>query len=183
MSIRRVLQPIVCMRSQSPHLKNITPFFFFAKPPLKSGNYPSPLFRWFTHPHPPPQKTFFMHPSPPSWNKIDFSVKSHIKMFHKFFITNPIPSYKSNLILIWNFLVHPHPKKIDFDFAVLCICVSWGAFSHFCYHEITFMNSFIFAYMHSFLFGLSWHNHVKNYRLLLFFRFPRKLSSRLILPP
>ena len=35
--------------------------------------------------------------------------------------------------------------------------------------EITFMNSFVFVYMHSFLFGLSWHNHVKNYRLLLFF--------------
>ena len=44
---------------------------------------------------------------------------------------------------------------IDFDFAVLCICVSWGAFSHLCFNEITFMNSFIFPYMDSLLFGLS----------------------------
>ena len=36
-------------------------FFFFAKPPLKSANYPSPLFRrfivskkWFFHASPPP---------------------------------------------------------------------------------------------------------------------------------
>ena len=66
---------------------------------------------------------------------------------------------------------------------LFCIYVSWGAFLHFGYHEITFMNSFLFAYMHSFLFGVSWRNHVKNYRLLLFFQFPRKLSTRLILPP
>ena len=56
---------------------------------------------------------------------------------------------------------------VEFDFAELCICLSWGAFSHFCCHEITLINSFIFAYMKSFLFGLSWHNHVKYYRLLV----------------
>ena len=72
---------------------------------------------------------------------------------------------------------------VDFDFALLCICVSWGRFSYLYYDEITFMNSFISAYKHSFLFGLSWHNHVKNYWLFLFFRFQRKLSSRLVLPP
>ena len=63
----------------------------------------------------------------------------------------------------------PLNTEVDFDFADLCICVSLGAFSHFCYHEITFINRFVFAYMHSFLFDLSWHNHAKSYRLLFFF--------------
>ena len=40
-----------------------------------------------------------------------------------------------------------------FDFAVLCICVSNGTFSQFCHHET--VNSFMFAYIHSFLFGPS----------------------------
>ena len=39
---------------------------------------------------------------------------------------------------------------VDFDFAVLCLCVSQGAFSRF-----------LFAYMHSFLFGLS-SNHNRS---------------------
>ena len=58
-----------------------------------------------------------------------------------------------------------------------------------CHQETT--NSFIFAYMHSFLFGLSSNNIAqknswpwfKNYRLLLFLQFPRKLRSWLILTP
>ena len=53
---------------------------------------------------------------------------------------------------------------------LLCVCVSSGAFSHLCHHETT--NTFIFVYMQSFLFGLSWHNPVENYRLSLFFGFP-----------
>ena len=95
-----------------------------------------------------------------------------------------------NLLLLWWIIFFQNKTNFSFNlllvnFAVLCICVSWGAFSYFCYHEMTFMNSFIFVYMHSyiciyFLFGFSWHNHIKNYRLLLFFFwFPRKLSSRL----
>ena len=51
-SIRRLLQLIVCIGSElHPHLKNITPSF--AKSPLKSRKYSSPLFRGFT-PSPPP---------------------------------------------------------------------------------------------------------------------------------
>ena len=40
-------------------------------------------------------------------------------------------------------------------------CVSYGAFSHFCYRETT--NSFIFVYflLHIHI-GFSWHNHVEN---------------------
>ena len=86
----------------------------------------------------------------------------------------------SNLLLVdFDFFFF----AVWFEFIVLCICISWGAFSHFYYHETTFMNSFIFPYIHSFLFGVSWCNHVKNYRVLSLFQFPRKLSTRLILPP
>ena len=49
-SIRRVLQLIVCIGVSTPHLKNVTPSF--AKSPLKSAKYPSPLFRGFTSPLP-----------------------------------------------------------------------------------------------------------------------------------
>ena len=47
MSIRRFLQLIVCngVSIPSPHLKNITLFFFlFAKSPLKDANCPNPPF-------------------------------------------------------------------------------------------------------------------------------------------
>ena len=47
MSIRRFLQLIVCngVSIPSPHLKNITLFFFlFAKSPLKYANCPNPPF-------------------------------------------------------------------------------------------------------------------------------------------
>ena len=59
-SIRRLLQLIMYIGvSTLPHLKNMTPSF--AKSPLKSANYPSPLF-WAIHPFP--------------W-KSDFSVNYH----------------------------------------------------------------------------------------------------------
>ena len=37
-SIRRLLQLLVCIGVSTPHLKNIIPSFFFAKPPLKLLN-------------------------------------------------------------------------------------------------------------------------------------------------
>ena len=58
------------------------------------------------------------------------------------------------------------------------ICLLGRLVSHFCRHETT--NSFIFVYMHSFLFGLSWHNHRMLEIIGFFFRFLRKLSLRLI---
>ena len=62
------------------------------KPPLKSANSPSPLFRRLTHS--PPKSCFFMEPLPPPL-KIRFF--SNIKIIIlKFFIVNPIPSFKSN---------------------------------------------------------------------------------------
>ena len=64
-----------------------------------------------------------------------------------------------NLLLLCRIMYFQHKTiffsfnllLVDFDFAVLAICVSWGAFSHFCCHEITFMNSFIFVYMHLYI--------------------------------
>ena len=52
-------------------------------------------------------------------------------------------------------------RLFGFDFSVLWICVSQGAFSQFYHHETT--NSFIFPYIHSLLFDLSsnhtmWHD-------------------------
>ena len=48
--------------------------FFFTKSPLKSGNYPAPLFRQFT-----PNILVFHAPS----KQLDFTVNSHnIKTFH-----------------------------------------------------------------------------------------------------
>ena len=97
MSIRKLLQLLVCIGVSTPsHLKNMTPSF--AKSPLKSANYQSPLFRSFTSPLCPPKKIFL------------------------------------------------------------------ASYLHIC------MASYLVSY----------DNHVKNYRLLLFFRFPRKLNSRLI---
>ena len=67
----RLLQLIVCIGISTPsHLKNIIPsfFFFFAKPSLRSANYPSPLFRRFT----PLQKKLFFHAPPPPLLKIGF---------------------------------------------------------------------------------------------------------------
>ena len=50
---------------------------------------------------------------------------------------------------------------VGFDFAVLCIFVSEGSFSRFCYHKSS--NSFIVVYflLHIHI-GLSWPNHVGN---------------------
>ena len=81
-SIRRLLQLIVCIGvSTLPYLKNMTPSF--TKSPLKSANYPSPLFTRFTPSPIPPQKFFFMHPLPPPLPKMGFSVNSHnIKTFY-----------------------------------------------------------------------------------------------------
>ena len=96
LSIRRFLQLIVCIgvSTLSPPPTSKTSsflFFFFAKPPLKSANYPSPPFQAIHS----PKKTncFFMHPPP--LLKIGFF--SNIKIIIlKFFIINPIPSFKSN---------------------------------------------------------------------------------------
>ena len=66
------------------------------------------------------------------------------------------------------------------NFAVLYICVSQSTFSQFCHHQTTIR--FPFAYMPNFLFGLS-SNGLKITSRCCFFQFPRKLSSRLILPP
>ena len=40
-----------------------------------------------------------------------------------------------------------------FGFDAFCVCFSVGAFSQFCHHETR--SSFLFAFMHSFLFDLS----------------------------
>ena len=65
----------------NPHLKNITPSFFFGKPPLTFASYPSPSFLGDSLPV--PQKLFFHAPSPPKKTP-DFSVNSHnIKTFHQ----------------------------------------------------------------------------------------------------
>ena len=53
---------------------------------------------------------------------------------------------------------------VGFDFADLRICISQGTFSQFCHHETT--NSFIFAYIYSFLFDLS-SNHVVQKKELM----------------
>ena len=50
-------------------------------------------------------------------------------------------------LLLFNLLL------VGFDLAVLCICVSKDIFSKLCHHKTT--NRLIFAYMHSFPFGLS----------------------------
>ena len=67
-SIRRLLQLIVCIGVSTPVTSKTSsfPFFFFAKPPFKSGNYSSPFFRQFTAPVSPPKNVFFHAPSPPS---------------------------------------------------------------------------------------------------------------------
>ena len=72
---------------------------------------------------------------------------------------------------------------------ILLYCVTMYFLGHFAIMKLWIA---LFAYMHSHLFGLS-SNHVvyqtnswpwfKNYKLLLFFRFLRKLTSRLTLPP
>ena len=83
-------------------------------------------------------------------------------------------SFINLLLLWWIFKIKQISSfnllLVDFDFAVLCICVSWGAFSHFCYHEIT-LNSFIFGYVHSFLFGVSWRIMLKITGYCCFFSF------------
>ena len=56
-SVRRLLQLIVCIGMSSPTLSKTSPllFFFFAKSPLKSANYPSLNF-WAIYPDLPPKK-------------------------------------------------------------------------------------------------------------------------------
>ena len=67
-SIRRLLQLIVCIGVSTPVTSKTSSFlfFFFAKPPFKSGNYSSPFFRQFTAPVSPPKNVFFHAPSTPS---------------------------------------------------------------------------------------------------------------------
>ena len=94
-----------------------------------------------------------------------------------------------NLLLLWG-MMH-FQKKTNFFLKVIA---GWFWFCCFvyvflrvlfhisAYHKTT--NSFIFVYFLLYIhIGLSWHNHVENSRLFLFYRFPRKLSSRLVLPP
>ena len=92
-SIRRLLQLIVCIGvSTPPHLKNTTAYF--AKSPLKSKNE-------VIHPPPPPPKKN-ISPSPPPPPPVPIQKKEKRRIFQwspiilKIFITNPIPSFKSN---------------------------------------------------------------------------------------
>ena len=82
-SIRRLLQLIVCIGvSTPPHYKNTSPSF--AKSPLKSANYPSPSLLGDS----------------PSRLPLPHQKKNRISQWTpiilKFFIINPIPSFKSN---------------------------------------------------------------------------------------
>ena len=95
-----------------------------------------------------------------------------------------------NLLLLWWIMHFQNKKKLlllTYSWLVLillfCLYVFLRVlFSHFCYHKTT--NSFIFIWLLLDIhIGFSWHNHFKACRLLLLFRFPRKLSSRLILSP
>ena len=97
-SIRR-LQLIVCIEvSTPPHLKNIKPSF--AKSPLNSSNYPSPLLKVFTHLSPPSKKKFFFScttpPLPPKKKTTKIQIFLWPPIILNFFIINLIPSFKSN---------------------------------------------------------------------------------------
>ena len=76
---------IVCIGVSAPTLKNTTPLFF-AKPPVKSANYPSPLFLiippiyWFSWSPPHPKNLIFQ------WTPIILKYYSSLYQFTLIFI-------------------------------------------------------------------------------------------------
>ena len=90
--IRRLLQLIACIAvSTPPHLKNMTPSF--GRFLLESANYPSPSFLSDSPPLRAPKKIVFHAPPPPHEKKL---ICQWTPIILKFFIINPIPSFKSN---------------------------------------------------------------------------------------
>ena len=90
--IRRLLQLIACIAvSTPPHLKNMTPSF--GRFLLKSANYPSPSFLSDSPPLRAPKKIVFHAHPPPHEKKL---ICQWTPIILKFFIINPIPSFKSN---------------------------------------------------------------------------------------